>query len=80
MNVRNQSGREYLAVSKPLLCNFLFSAAAGATSYLQFIYYNKDQTKIGQYEFSSWTFHIASNFISSSRWGVALPKWIGSSR
>lgn len=80
LNVRNKSGREYLASAKPLLRNYLFSAAAGITWYLQFFFYSMGQTKMGRFEFSSWTLHMASIIIFSSLWGIALHEWKGTSR
>ncbi|MGE5360081.1 MAG: L-rhamnose/proton symporter RhaT [Bacteroidales bacterium] len=64
----------------PLLNNYLFSAVAGVTWYLQFFFYSMGQTKMGAYEFSSWTIHMASIIIFSTLWGVALHEWRGASR
>jgi L-rhamnose-H+ transport protein len=35
------------------------------------------QTRMGPYEFSSWTLHMASIIIFSTLWGVALREWRG---
>ena len=64
----------------PLLGNYLFSALAGTTWYLQFFFYSMGQMRMGKYEFSSWTLHMASIIIFSSLWGMALKEWRGSSR
>ncbi len=92
LNVKNRSGREYLAIpsaSNPLLAstnrsllasNYLLSAIAGVIWYLQFFFYSMGQTKMGHYEFSSWTLHMASIIIFSTLWGVALHEWKGTSR
>jgi L-rhamnose-H+ transport protein len=37
------------------------------------------QTRMGPYEFSSWTLHMASIIIFSTLWGVALREWRGTS-
>jgi L-rhamnose-H+ transport protein len=63
----------------PLLANYLFSATAGVTWYLQFFFYSMGQMRMGKYEFSSWTLHMASIIIFSSLWGIALKEWGGSS-
>ena len=63
----------------PLTWNYLFSAIAGVTWYLQFFFYSMGQTKMGKYEFSSWTLHMASIIIFSTLWGVALKEWKGTS-
>jgi L-rhamnose-H+ transport protein len=64
----------------PLLRNYLFSAAAGVTWYLQFFFYSMGQTKMGKYEFSSWTLHMASIIIFSTLWGIVLHEWKGTSK
>lgn len=66
--------------SAPLVNNYILSAVAGVTWYFQFFFYSMGQTKMGVYEFSSWTLHMASIIIFSTLWGVALQEWKGSSR
>jgi L-rhamnose-H+ transport protein len=67
-------------VKVPLLANYLFSAAAGITWYLQFFFYSMGQMRMGKYEFSSWTLHMASIIIFSTLWGITLKEWKGSSK
>jgi L-rhamnose-H+ transport protein len=57
--------------------NYLFSALAGTTWYLQFFFYTMGETQMGRYRFSSWTLHMASIIIFSTLWGVALKEWRG---
>ena len=38
------------------------------------------QTKMGKYDFTSWTLHMASIIIFSTLWGIALQEWRGTSR
>lgn len=64
----------------PLLANYVLSAVAGVTWYLQFFFYSMGETRMGQYRFSSWTMHMASIIIFSTLWGVALGEWRGASR
>jgi len=64
----------------PLVRNYLFSALAGITWYLQFFFYSMGQTKMGAYEFSSWTLHMASIIIFSTLWGIVLHEWKGTSK
>jgi L-rhamnose-H+ transport protein len=63
----------------PVLNNYLFSALAGVTWYMQFFFYTMGETQMGQYKFSSWTIHMASIILFSSLWGIALKEWKGSS-
>ena len=91
LNLKNRSSHEYLnlcpsstsatlASPAPLLRNYVFSAAAGIIWYLQFFFYSMGQTKMGRYEFSSWTLHMASIIIFSTLWGIVLHEWKGTSK
>ena len=60
-----------------LTWNYLFSAVAGATWYMQFFFYTMGETQMGRYKFSSWTLHMASIIIFSTLWGIALKEWRG---
>ncbi len=74
---REPSGSDLRA---PMLANYVFSAMAGLTWYMQFFFYTMGETQMGQYKFSSWTLHMASIIIFSTLWGVALHEWRGSSK
>jgi len=65
------------AVRAPMLANYLFSALAGTTWYMQFFFYTMGETQMGRYKFSSWTLHMASIIIFSTLWGIALSEWKG---
>jgi L-rhamnose-H+ transport protein len=65
---------------KALIANYLFAAMAGVIWYFQFFFYSMGQTKMGRYDFSSWTLHMASIIIFATLWGLALKEWKGSSR
>ena len=89
LNFRNRTSHEYLNLRlgvaaqpgpAPLLNNYLFAALAGVTWYLQFFFYSMGSTKMGKYDFSSWTLHMASIIIFSTLWGISLKEWNGSSR
>jgi len=67
------------AVITPMLSNYLFSALAGTTWYMQFFFYTMGETQMGRYKFSSWTLHMASIIIFSTLWGIALKEWKGAS-
>jgi L-rhamnose-H+ transport protein len=61
----------------PMLPNYLFSALAGTTWYMQFFFYTMGETQMGRFKFSSWTLHMASIIIFSTLWGIALKEWTG---
>ena len=63
----------------PMGLNYVLCAVAGTTWYLQFFFYSMGQTRMGKYDFSSWTLHMASIIIFSSLWGLALKEWKGTS-
>jgi len=48
---------------KTLVANYIFAAMAGVIWYFQFFFYSMGQTKMGKYDFSSWTLHMASIII-----------------
>jgi L-rhamnose-H+ transport protein len=77
---RQAEGNEPAGQRVPMLANYLFSALAGVTWYMQFFFYTMGETQMGDYQFSSWTIHMASIIIFSSLWGIALKEWRGSSR
>jgi L-rhamnose-H+ transport protein len=63
-----------------LAMNYLFAASAGVIWYFQFFFYSMGQTKMGRYDFASWTLHMASIIIFANLWGLALKEWKGTSR
>ena len=64
----------------PLLSNSFFSAVAGVTWYLQLFFYRMGQTKVGHYDFASWTIHLASIIIFGTIGDIVLHEWRGTSK
>jgi len=62
-----------------LVKNYVLAALAGVIWYFQFFFYSMGQTKMGKYDFSSWTLHMASIIIFATLWGMALKGWKGTS-
>jgi L-rhamnose-H+ transport protein len=60
-----------------LLSNYIWSALAGTTWYFQFFFYGMGTTKMGKYDFSSWTIHMAFIITFSSLWGIYFHEWKG---
>jgi L-rhamnose-H+ transport protein len=77
---RNKSARNYTDRRTPILRNLFFSAAAGTTWYLQFMFYGMGTTKMGRYDFSSWSIHMTFIIVFSTLWGLAFREWRGSTR
>jgi L-rhamnose-H+ transport protein len=80
---KNVTGRELWngrpGQRAPLFSNYLLCALAGVTWYLQFFFYSMGSTRMGRYDFSSWTLHMASIIVFSTLWGIALKEWQGTS-
>ncbi len=79
LNVRNRTAHDYIG-NFPLVRNYLFSAAAGTIAYLEFLFYGMGTTKMGRYDFSSWTIHMAFIIVFSNLWGLWFREWTGTSR
>jgi L-rhamnose-H+ transport protein len=60
--------------------NYALASLAGVVWYFQFFFYSMGQTKMGKYDFSSWTLHMASIIIFATLWGIALHEWRDTSR
>lgn len=59
----------------PLLLNWSFAALGGALWYFQFFFYTMGESQMGEYQFSSWTLHMASIILFATLWGFALGEW-----
>ncbi len=57
----------------------MLAALAGIIWYFQFFFYSMGQTKMGKYDFASWTLHMASIIIFATLWGIVLHEWKGTS-
>jgi L-rhamnose-H+ transport protein len=65
---------------KTLFSNYIFAGLAGVIWYFQFFFYSMGTTKMGRYDFSSWTLHMASIIIFATLWGIFLKEWRGTSK
>jgi L-rhamnose-H+ transport protein len=63
-----------------LFSNYALASLAGILWYFQFFFYSMGQTKMGKYDFSSWTLHMASIIIFATLWGLVLHEWRETSR
>jgi L-rhamnose-H+ transport protein len=79
LNTRNKSFGDYTNSSTPLLKNYLFSAIAGTTWFLQFFFYGMGESKMGN-NASSWILHMAFIILVANMWGIVLKEWKGVSR
>jgi len=76
LNIKNRSAGDYLGRGGgPTKINYLLAAVAGVTWYLQFMFYGMGTTKMGAYDFSSWTLHMAFIIVFSNLWAIRLGEW-----
>jgi L-rhamnose-H+ transport protein len=80
LNIKNRSAKNYIDTRAPLINNYIFSALAGITWYLQFMFYGMGKTKMGKYSFASWTVLMALIIVFSNIWGLIFREWKGTSR
>ena len=76
--VRNKSFGEYSDTNRPLIKNYIFSALAGATWFLQFFFYGMGESRLGNGA-GSWILHMSTIIVVGNLWGLYLNEWKGSS-
>ena len=76
LNFRNNTFGDYVNSSLPLPSNYLFSALAGTTWFLQFFFYGMGESKLGNGA-SSWILHMAFIILVANVWGMVLKEWNG---
>ncbi|GAA4093728.1 L-rhamnose/proton symporter RhaT [Mucilaginibacter panaciglaebae] len=79
LNARNKTFGDYVNPKTPLLKNYVFSALAGTTWFLQFFFYGMGESKLGNGA-SSWILHMAFIILVANAWGLVLKEWKGVSR
>jgi L-rhamnose-H+ transport protein len=79
LNARNKTFNNYTDKKTPLLKNYLFSALAGTTWFLQFFFYGMGESRTGNGA-SSWILHMAFIILIANIWGLVLNEWKGVSK
>jgi L-rhamnose-H+ transport protein len=81
LNIKNKSAKNYIqSGNASLLSNYVFSALAGIIWYLQFMFYGMGRTRMGGYDFASWSVLMAMIIIISNIWGLVFLEWKGCSK
>ncbi len=76
LSTRNKSFGDYnLRPRSTLLFNYFLSILSGLMWYGQFFFYGMGTTKMGKFDFASWSIHMASIIIFSNLWGLWLKEW-----
>jgi L-rhamnose-H+ transport protein len=76
LNATNKTFSDYTDRKAPLARNYIFSALAGTTWFLQFFFYGMGESKLGNGA-SSWILHMAFIILVSNMWGIFLNEWKG---
>jgi len=76
LNSRNKTFGDYTNKKTPLFSNYIFSALAGITWFLQFFFYGMGESRMGNGA-SSWILHMAFIILVANAWGIALKEWKG---
>ena len=76
LNYRNKTFGDYANSKTPLLKNYIFSALAGTTWFLQFFFYGMGESKLGNGA-SSWILHMSFIILVANMWGLILREWRG---
>ncbi len=76
LNARNKTFGDYTNAKTPLTKNYIFSALAGTTWFLQFFFYGMGESKLGNGA-SSWILHMAFIILVANIWGITLKEWKG---
>jgi L-rhamnose-H+ transport protein len=79
LNAKNKTFGDYTNAKTPLLRNYIFSAIAGTTWFLQFFFYGMGESKLGNGP-SSWILHMAFIIMVANSWGLVLKEWKGVSK
>ena len=79
LNARNKTFGDYINSKTPLVKNYIFSALAGTTWFLQFFFYGMGESKMGNGA-SSWILHMAFIILIANVWGIVLKEWKGVSK
>ncbi|WP_207536091.1 L-rhamnose/proton symporter RhaT [Desertivirga arenae] len=79
LNARNKTFGDYGNSKTPLVANYIFSAIAGTTWFLQFFFYGMGESRLGNGP-SSWILHMAFIILIANTWGLVLKEWKGVSK
>ena len=76
LSARNKSFGNYtLRPRTTLMSNYSLAILSGFMWYGQFFFYGMGITKMGKYDFASWSLHMAFIIVFSNLWGVVLREW-----
>ena len=71
LNARNKTFGDYANKKTPLMSNYLLSALAGTTWFLQFFFYGMGESRLGNGA-SSWILHMSFIILIANMWGADI--------
>lgn len=81
LSSRHKSFGDYTLRPRSTLCfNYFLALISGLMWYGQFFFYGMGTTKMGKFDFASWSIHMASIIIFSNLWGLWLQEWAHANR
>lgn len=75
LTAKNKSFSDFTRRTKHLKRNYFLAFISGLMWYGQFFFYGMGSTKMGEYDFASWSLHMSSIIIFSNLWGLYLKEW-----
>jgi L-rhamnose-H+ transport protein len=76
LSVKNKSFGDYVLKPRSTLCfNYFLAIISGMMWYGQYFFYGMGTTKMGKFDFASWSIHMATIIIFSNLWGLWLKEW-----
>ena len=81
LNRRNKTFSGYRSATPSETTGILtLCAASGIIWYFQFFFYGMGSTKMGAFDFSSWSLHMSFIIICGNLWGLFFKEWRGVTR
>ena len=79
LSLKNRTYGDFINKKTPLTKNYIFSALAGTTWFLQFFFYGMGESKLGNGA-SSWILHMSTIILTANMWGIYRKEWKGTSK
>jgi len=76
LSAKNKSFGDYVLKPRSTLAmNYFLAIISGLMWYGQYFFYGMGTTKMGKFDFASWSIHMAAIIIFSNLWGLWLHEW-----
>jgi L-rhamnose-H+ transport protein len=81
MNLKNHTLADYVRPTRTYIPNALLAWLSGVTWFCQFFFFGMGKSKLGkQFDFSSWSIHMAFIVVFLNLWGLAFHEWRGTTQ